>query len=292
MSQAFDDLVALVARLRAPDGCPWDRKQTHDSLKPYLIEESYEVLEALDRNDPRQLREELGDLLLQVLLHTELEAEQDHFTMQDVITTLHEKLVRRHPHVFNTTKETEPSLNADQVINQWEKIKQSERSEQGQEESILKGVPASLPALLRAYQVQKRASRVGFDWEQPEQVVEKLDEELQELREAASHHQSKKNSSAQTQDAFIAWEAIEQEFGDVLFTVANLARFLKVNPEEALRKSCNRFVARFATMEQQAVEAGKGLQQLTTAEWETFWEVAKKHERSTPSASSERSDQS
>jgi tetrapyrrole methylase family protein/MazG family protein len=292
MSQAFDDLVALVARLRAPDGCPWDRKQTHDSLKPYLIEESYEVLEALDRNDPRQLREELGDLLLQVLLHTELEAEQDHFTMHDVITTLNEKLVRRHPHVFNTNKETEPSLNADQVINQWEKIKQSERSEQGQEESILEGVPASLPALLRAYQVQKRASRVGFDWEQPEQVVEKLDEELQELREAASHHQSIEASSSQEQDTLIALEAIEQEFGDVLFTVANLARFLKVNPEEALRKSCNRFVARFATMEQQAVEAGKGLQQLSTAEWETFWEVAKKHERSTPSASSERSDQS
>jgi len=292
MSQAFDNLVALVARLRAPDGCPWDRKQTHDSLKPYLIEESYEVLEALDRNDPRQLREELGDLLLQVLLHTELEAEQDHFTMQEVIRTLTDKLIRRHPHVFNTTKETKPSLNADQVINQWENIKQSERSEKGQEKSILEGVPVSLPALLRAYQVQKRASRVGFDWEQPEQVVEKLDEELQELREAARHHQSKESSSAQAQDAFISWEAIEQEFGDVLFTVANLARFLKVNPEEALRKSCNRFVARFATMEQQAVEAGKGLQQLTTEEWETFWEVAKKHERSTPSASSERSDQS
>jgi XTP/dITP diphosphohydrolase len=133
---------------------------------------------------------------------------------------------------------------------------------------------------------------VGFDWEQPEQVVEKLDEELQELREAASHHQSIEASSSQEQDTLIALEAIEQEFGDVLFTVANLARFLKVNPEEALRKSCNRFVARFATMEQQAVEAGKGLQQLSTAEWETFWEVAKKHERSTPSASSERSDQS
>ena len=293
MSQAFDDLVALVARLRAPDGCPWDRKQTHDSLKPYLIEESYEVLEALDRNDPRQLREELGDLLLQVVLHTELESEQNHFTMQDVITTLNEKLVRRHPHVF--TKETGPSLNADQVITQWEKIKQSERSEQGQEESILEGVPASLPALLRAYQVQKRASRVGFDWEQPEQVVEKLDEELQELREATIHHQSRAASSSHGQDVLIAWKAIEQEFGDVLFTIANLARFLKINPEEALRKSCNRFVTRFATMEQQAADVGKGLQQLSPAEWETFWEVAKKHERSThnlPSASSGRSDQS
>ncbi len=293
MSQAFDDLVALVARLRAPDGCPWDRKQTHDSLKPYLIEESYEVLEALDRNDPRQLREELGDLLLQVVLHTELESEQNHFTMQDVITTLNEKLVRRHPHVF--TKETGPSLNADQVITQWEKIKQSERSEQGQEESILEGVPASLPALLRAYQVQKRASRVGFDWEQPEQVVEKLDEELQELREATIHHQSRAASSSHGQDVLIAWKAIEQEFGDVLFTIANLARFLKINPEEALRKSCNRFVTRFATMEQQAADVGKELQQLNPEEWETFWEVAKKHERSThnlPSASSGRSDQS
>lgn len=292
MSQPFDDLLAIVAKLRAPDGCPWDQKQTHDSLKPYLIEESYEVLEALDRNDSRQLREELGDLLLQVFLHSEIEKELDHFTMQDVIETLSQKLVRRHPHVFEVAQNAEPALNADQVVNQWEKIKQGERTSQGQPDSLLEGVPASLPALLRAYQVQKRAARVGFDWEKPEQVIEKLDEELQELREASSRHQFHQASSASgNNDASLeqSQKDIEEEFGDVLFTIANLARHLQINPEEALRKSCNKFVARFRSMEQQAAEANKGLQQLTLAEWETLWDAAKADERTTnnlPSSSS------
>ncbi|MDA0739791.1 MAG: nucleoside triphosphate pyrophosphohydrolase [Nitrospirae bacterium] len=292
MSQPFDDLLAIVAKLRAPDGCPWDQKQTHDSLKPYLIEESYEVLEALDRNDSRQLREELGDLLLQVFLHSEIEKELDHFTMQDVIETLSQKLVRRHPHVFEVAQNAEPALNADQVVNQWEKIKQGERTSQGQPDSLLEGVPASLPALLRAYQVQKRAARVGFDWEKPEQVIEKLDEELQELREASSRHQLHQASSASGNDDASLGQSqkdIEEEFGDVLFTIANLARHLQINPEEALRKSCNKFVARFRSMEQQAAEANKGLQQLTLAEWETLWDAAKADERTTnnlPSSSS------
>ena len=288
MSNPFDDLLAIVTQLRAPDGCPWDRKQTHDSLKPYLIEESYEVLDALDRNDPRQLREELGDLLLQVLLHSEIEKEHDHFTMEDVITALSEKLVRRHPHVFGSAKETEPSLNADQVVNQWEKIKQAERTSQGQDASLLEGVPASLPALLRAYQVQKRAARVGFDWEKPEHVIDKLDEELQELREASSRHQLNTDEPS----LLDSQKDIEQEFGDVLFTIANLARHLDINPEEALRKSCNKFVGRFWSMEQQAAKTGKGLQQLTPTEWETLWDSAKTHERATnnfPSSSSGRS---
>ncbi len=292
MSQPFDDLVAIIAKLRAPDGCPWDQKQTHDSLKPYLIEESYEVLEALDRNDSRQLREELGDLLLQVFLHSEIEKELHHFTMQDVIETLSQKLVRRHPHVFEVAQNAEPALNADQVVNQWEKIKQAERTSQGQPDSILEGVPASLPALLRAYQVQKRAARVGFDWKKPEQVIEKLDEELQELREASSRHQFNQASSASGNDDASLGQSqkdIEEEFGDVLFTIANLARHLHINPEEALRKSCNKFVARFEAMELQAAEENKGLQQLTPAEWETLWAAAKEDERTTnnlPSSSS------
>ncbi len=284
MSQPFDDLVAIVAKLRAPDGCPWDQKQTHESLKPYLIEESYEVLEALDRNNPHQLREELGDLLLQILLHSEIEKEQDHFTIQDVVKTLNEKLVRRHPHVFEAAQESEPSLNVDQVVNQWEKIKQAERSGQGQQESMLDGVPASLPALLRAYQIQQRAARVGFDWEKPEDVIEKLDEELQELREASSRHQLQQSASSHgNNDSSLAelQKDIEQEFGDVLFTIANLARHVHVNPEEALRKSCNKFVTRFGNMEHQAQEAAKGLQQLTPTEWETLWDAAKTHERKT-----------
>ncbi len=292
MSKPFDDLVAIVAQLRAPDGCPWDQKQTHDSLKPYLIEESYEVLEALDRNDSRQLREELGDLLLQVLLHSEIEKELAHFTIQDVMGTLSEKLVRRHPHVFEVSHKAEPSLNADQVVNQWEKIKQAERTSQGQPDSVLEGVPIALPALLRAYQVQKRAARVGFDWEKPEQVIEKLDEELQELREASHRHQLNQASSPSGNDDASLMQSqkdIEQEFGDVLFTIANLARHLHINPEEALRKSCNKFVARFGSMEQQAAEANKELQQLTPEEWERLWNAAKTDERITnnlPSSSS------
>ena len=281
MSQAFDDLVSLVARLRAPDGCPWDQRQTHESLKPYLIEEAYEVIEALDQNDPNQLRQELGDLFLQILLHAEIENELRNFSIEQVITTLSQKLTRRHPHVFGSDREIEQTLNAEEVLNQWEKIKQAERSEEGKNDSMLDGVPASLPALLRAYQVQKRAARVGFDWTKPEQVIDKLDEELQELREATNHHETKNPLHSEKQGNTTS-HAMEHEFGDVLFTIANLARFLNINPEEALRKSCNRFVRRFVNMEQQAAATGKNLQQLTPKEWNTFWEIAKIQEQATP----------
>ncbi|MDT7041230.1 nucleoside triphosphate pyrophosphohydrolase [Candidatus Nitronereus thalassa] len=279
MPTPFDDLVALVAQLRGPNGCPWDRKQTHETLKPYLVEEAYEVLEALDKGDSRQLREELGDLLLQVLLHSELEEEQHRFSMNDVITALHEKLIRRHPHVFGALQKSETSLNANQVVNQWEKIKQSERSTDGRDDSILEGVPPSLPALLRAYQLQKRASRVGFDWEKPEHVLDKLNEELQELREATDHHRTLMAGSPSDQGTSLALEAIEQEFGDVLFTIANLSRYLHINPEEALRKTCNRFEGRFKHMEQLASKSGKGLQELTSTEWESYWSMAKQQEQ-------------
>ena len=280
MSQAFDDLVSIVARLRAPDGCPWDQRQTHESLKPYLIEEAYEVIEALDRDDPNQLRQELGDLFLQILLHAEIEDELRNFSIEQVITALSQKLTRRHPHEFGSDRETEKTLNAEQVLNQWEIIKQTERSEEGKSNSMLDGVPASLPALLRAYQVQKRAARVGFDWNKPKQVIDKLDEELQELREATNHHETQKplSSEKQRNDSL---HAMEHEFGDVLFTIANVARFLNINPEEALRKSCNRFVRRFVNMEQQARAAGKDLQQLTPKEWDAFWEIAKTQEQLT-----------
>ena len=279
MPTPFDDLVALVARLRGPNGCSWDKKQTHETLKPYLVEEAYEVLEALDRGDPRQLREELGDLLLQILLHSEIEAEQHRFAMEDVITALHEKLIRRHPHVFGSAHETDPSFDANQVVNQWEKIKQSERSTHGRDDSILEGVPSSLPALLRAYQLQKRASRVGFDWDKPEHVLDKLDEELQELCEATHQHQAVKAAEPSERETSMALEAIEQEFGDVLFTIANLSRYLHINPEEALRKTCHRFEGRFQHMEQQAKKSGKVLQELTSTEWESYWAVAKQQEQ-------------
>ena len=183
MSQAFRDLVDVVAKLRSPEGCPWDIKQTHESLKPFLLEEAYEVLEALDTHNPQHLREELGDLLLQILLHAHIESEKQAFTINDVITDLTHKLIRRHPHVFSAASDEAPKLDSEQVVTQWEAIKQAERSTES--DSILAGIPASLPSLLRAHQIQKRAARVGFDWETPEQVFEKLDEELEELQAAA-----------------------------------------------------------------------------------------------------------
>jgi tetrapyrrole methylase family protein / MazG family protein len=178
MSESFDRLVQLMATLRAPDGCPWDRKQTHESLKPYLIEEAYEVLETIDQQDPRKLREELGDLFLQVLFHAQIGAEAGTFTITEVLEQLADKLVRRHPHVFAKQEQPGDSLSPDQVYSNWEQIKRDERAKAGQAESALHGVPKTLPALLRAFQVQARASRVGFDWphtrEGAERVMEKI----------------------------------------------------------------------------------------------------------------------
>lgn len=275
MSSQFDELARIVARLRAPNGCPWDAEQTHESLKPYVLEETYEVLEAIDDGDTKLLREELGDLLLQVLLHAQIEAERGQFTINEVMSDLVKKLVRRHPHVFTETSDASQVANADHVVKQWDRIKQEERNEKGLSGSILDGIPSTLPALFRASQIQGRASRVGFDWDQPTQVVDKLDEELEELRNATKHGRS------HTPDAHSDGvnENVEEEFGDVLFTVANLARFLHINPEEALRKSSNRFTARFRRMETFAREAGKELTALSPAEWDTMWERAKQLER-------------
>jgi len=276
MSQAFDHLLELISHLRSPDGCAWDRKQTHDTLRSHLLEETYEVLETLDQQEPNSLKEELGDLLLQVLLHAHIEEEEGHFSMNDVVIHLSEKLIRRHPHVFNKDPHAGESLSATDVVQQWEVIKQAERVQVGQRDSILQGVPKSLPSLHRAHQVQSRASRVGFDWEQPRQVVEKLNEELEELRMAISDQQSSQGTSdSQVHPS----PNIEAEFGDVLFTVANMARFLHLNPEEALRKSTNRFVSRFQFMERQAEQSEKNLQELTDQEWDSLWEQAKSYEQ-------------
>ena len=277
MSQAFNDLVTVVARLRSPQGCPWDVKQTHESLKPYLLEETYEVLDALDHNDPRHLREELGDLLLQILLHAHIEDEQHNFDVEDVIKDLTQKLIRRHPHVFTAEFRKSPRLNSDQVLSQWETIKQAERSANQGRDSILEGIPASLPALLKAYQMQKRASRVGFDWETPEHVVEKLNEELEELKvETTRAHQAPEPDAAAPGSETQA--AVEREFGDVLFTMVNAARFLSINPEEALRKANTRFQSRFQSMEQQAAQERRPLQGMSAMEWDALWNAAKKQE--------------
>ncbi|MBM4139310.1 MAG: nucleoside triphosphate pyrophosphohydrolase [Nitrospira sp.] len=278
MSERFTKLVEIMAMLRAQNGCPWDRKQTHDSLKPYLLEETYEVLETIDQGDQTKLREELGDVLLQVIFHSQIAAENGTFTVDDVLDTLTEKLIRRHPHVFGTDSGASPLANSEQVLRQWEVVKQTERNAAGNTQSALDGVPKTLPALLRAYQTQARAARVGFDWPYSaaglEQIFGKVMEEVDELKKAlaqASVEGSPKQPDKQTD--------IEAELGDILFSLVNLARFVKVNPEEALRRSTNRFIERFHLVEAQATEQGRSLTDLTLDEMDLLWEEAKRRLR-------------
>ena len=273
MSQRFDELVLLMAKLRAPDGCPWDRKQTHESLKPYLLEETYEVLETIDKQDEPKLREELGDLLLQILFHAQIAAERKAFSMEEVMQLLADKLVRRHPHVFG--KKGDGALTPDQVYSNWEQIKKSERQQAGRSESVLDGVPNTLPALLRAFQIQARASRVGFDWPQNgdgvHQVMDKVKEEIAELTDAYSTREKRAGKA----DQAAMQRHLEDEMGDVLFSLVNLARFLKVNPEDAMRRATDRFADRFHFIEAEAARTGRTLESMTLAEMDALWEKAK-----------------
>jgi len=276
MSEHFDKVVAIMARLRAPGGCPWDRKQTHESLKPYLIEETYEALDTIDRRDFAKLKEELGDVLLQVLFHSQIGAEQGTFTVDEVLQQLADKLIRRHPHVFGDGAPGEPTLNPDQVVHRWEDIKRAERKEAGKPESLLNDIPQALPALLRAYQTQVRAARVGFDWPDNQQgladVLAKVDEEIGELRRAID------DAPATTKPASEPTAEMASELGDLLFSLVNVARHLKVNPEESLRQATNRFTTRFHFIERQAEHGGRRVGDLTTAEMEAYWEEAKRRE--------------
>ena len=257
MSARFDNVVAIMARLRAPGGCPWDRKQTHESLKPYLIEETYEALDTIDRQDFAKLKEELGDVLLQVLFHSQIGTEAGTFTIDDVLEQLSDKLVRRHPHVFGDGATSQSSLNSDQVVHRWEDIKRAERKNAGKPDSVLHDIPQALPALLRAYQTQVRAARVGFDWPSAGPVLEKLQEEIGELEEAIS---------APVKDQ----AHIAEELGDMLFVVANLCRKLSVDPEEALRNANAKFVKRFSGMEELARKRGQDFARLTLDEQEAL----------------------
>lgn len=272
MSDRFQKLTELMAALRAPNGCPWDRKQTHESLKPYLLEETYEVLETIDQQDRKKLPEELGDVLLQVLFHSQIAAEAGAFTIEEVMDQLADKLVRRHPHVFPNGSNDLTPINADQVLAKWEDIKRAERQAAGRPESVLDGVPQTLPALLRAYQIQARASRVGFDWTHDQagfdQVLNKIEEEICELRMALRLPPSEGETSVRQQE-------IAAEFGDVLFSLVNLARFVKVNPEDTLRQAINRFVKRFQFIEQQAAQSGRAISDLSFDEMNRLWEEAK-----------------
>jgi tetrapyrrole methylase family protein / MazG family protein len=277
MSARFTKVVEIMAALRAQNGCPWDRKQTHESLKPYLLEETYEVLETIDQCDEQKLREELGDVLLQVIFHSQIGAETESFTIEDVLDTLATKLIRRHPHVFGNSQQTERLSDSEQVLNQWEEIKRAEREAAGTPQSALEGVPKALPALLRAYQIQARAARVGFDWPQNaaglDQIFGKVAEEIAELRDALAMSRTQAGTaSSQSGNR----EEIEAELGDLLFSLVNLARFLKTNPEDALRRATNRFTDRFHLVEAGAAEKGRSLTAMTLAEMDELWDEAKR----------------
>ncbi|MGB9898987.1 nucleoside triphosphate pyrophosphohydrolase, partial [Thermanaerothrix sp.] len=250
---SMEAFLEIVAHLRAPDGCPWDRQQTHKSLRSHLLEEAYEVLAAIDADDPQALQEELGDLLLQVALHAQIASEEGEFNFTDVVRGIHHKIVRRHPHVFGTLKVE----GVEGVLRNWERLKQAEREANGQEErSLLAGVPLALPALTQAQELQDRAARVGFDWPEIAPVWEKVREELQEVLTAPDER------------------AREKELGDLLFAVVNLARWYKVDAESALRATNQRFRQRFAHIEQRAREMGRVLGEMTLAEMDALWEEA------------------
>lgn len=270
----FAKLVALQARLRAPNGCPWDREQTHQSLRKFLIEETYEVLDAMDSGDPRKFSSELGDLLLQVVFHANIAEASGRFTISDVIESVHEKMIRRHPHVFGNVKASTPAA----VLKNWEQIKvserASERSEKAQaiassttksptDESILSGVPRSLPGALEAYQLTRRASRVGFDWENLAGIFDKLDEERREIESVVLATSGKPAPH------------LEEEVGDLLFASVNIARFLGVDPEIALKSANRKFKKRFQWMESAAVLEGRRFVDLPRTRMEELWDQSK-----------------
>ena len=254
----FNRLVAIMAQLRAPSGCPWDREQTFDSIKPYTLEETYEVLDAIDARDWPGLAEELGDFILQAVFYAEMAREAGHFRIEDSLDAINEKLVRRHPHIFGDAK----ADTAADVKQRWDEIKATEKKEIA-DKLLLDSVPRSLPALMEATQISRKAADTGFDWDGPEQVLEKLEEELTELSEArqsASHAE------------------VEGEIGDILFVLVNLARWCMVDPEQALRKSNAKFRRRFGFVEERLKEKGASLKQSSLEEMETLWARAKAQE--------------
>lgn len=262
----FEKLINTMAQLRGPKGCPWDKKQTHESLKACLLEETYEVLEAIDAQDPSSLREELGDLLLQVIFHAQIANEMRNFDITEIVEGLNDKLIRRHPHVFaegeTKAKALTSTKDPEAAIRHWEKVKsQEKRGGRG----LFAGIPKELPALLRAYRMGSKAARVGFDWTQLKEVWKKVEEELEELHQATVQEGSLSDSQ----------EAIEEELGDLLFSLAQVGRFLKVNPEEALRKATLKFQKRFEWMEAKLKVEKQDLHQLDAEMWEQLWQEAK-----------------
>jgi tetrapyrrole methylase family protein/MazG family protein len=250
-------LIDIMSALRSEKGCPWDKEQTRDSLKPFLLEETYEVLEALDEGDSEKIKEELGDLLFQIVFHCQLAKEKNEFDMSDVIEEISRKMLNRHPHVFGKKK----FKNKEHFRKYWDEEKKREGKKR---ESILEGVPKALPSLLRAHKLQKKAARVGFDWKKTEDVFEKLEEEVEEFKQAL-----KKKKQPE----------IEDELGDIFFMLVNISRFVGVNPEDALRKTISKFISRFRYIEMKAADKKRNLSDMTLKEMDKLWDEAKDRER-------------
>ena len=255
--RTFDDLVTLMDKLRSPEGCPWDREQTYETLRPFVIEEAYEVVDAIDRHDREALEEEIGDLLLEAVFLAQLAKEEGVFEIADSITAVHDKLVHRHPHVFADVE----ANSADEVITNWERLKREEKHQK--DKSFFEGVPQALPGLIKAVRLTEKAARVGFDWRKTDDIFDKLDEEIGELRAAIENDDATE---------------IRLELGDLLFTVANIARRLGVDAEHALQDSSQKFIRRFETMERSYRDVGKRMDESSLEELDDAWERAKAKE--------------
>ena len=249
----FQELLKIMEVLRSEKGCPWDKEQTRESLKPFIVEEAYELIEAIDESDPEKIKEELGDLLFQIVFQCQVAKENNEFKVSDVIEKISKKMIARHPHVFGKAD----YKTADEVLLHWEEHKKLEGK---MRESILEGIPKTLPSLLRAHRLQKRAAGVGFDWEKVEDVLKKLDEELKEFKEALKTKRQ---------------DEIEDELGDIFFMLVNISRFIGVNPEDALRKTISKFIHRFRYIEMNAAEQGKKLSDMTLNEMDSLWNESK-----------------
>ena len=249
----FERLIEIMKTLRAPDGCPWDIEQSHKSLIPYLLEESYEVIDSIEDNEADKLKEELGDLLLQIVFHAQIASEDNQFDVEDVIASICDKLIKRHPHIFKEKK----NITSDQVTQNWEKIKLDEKVKG---ESALSGIPRTAPALLKAFRLQQKAARFGFDWEKWQDVYAKTQEEMAEVKSAIDNNSK---------------DDIEDEIGDLLFSVVNLARFMGLDPETALNRTNRKFIQRFHYVEQKLSESGKTLNDSNLAEMDALWNEAK-----------------
>jgi MazG family protein len=258
--EKFEQLVSIMARLRAPDGCPWDREQNFDTIKPYLLEETYEVMNAIDARDWPELADELGDLMLQAVFFAQMASEQGYFRIHDSLEAINQKLIRRHPHIFGDAE----ARTAEDVKRRWDEIKAEEKKTRAEgTELLLQSIPRNLPALVEAQQISSRAARAGFDWENIDQVFDKLDEEVAELHEA-------RNGAPH--------EEVEHEIGDMLFVIVNIARFLRVDPEQALRASNAKFRERFGHVERRLIASGKTFAGSTLEEMEGLWQEAKRGE--------------